>query len=115
MTTDTSGCAASAVTQEMVTAYLTANDAYWRSVDDGPPAIGVWRNGTPSEATRVSLAAALAAAPDRSAQVAEVMRLADAAAHAWEGWTPARDRKLERRYMAARAALEAAVKRLAGV
>jgi hypothetical protein len=48
------------VTEEMVTAYLTANDAYWKRADELParnPAR--WRQGTPSEATRVGLRAAL--------------------------------------------------------
>ena len=49
------------VTDEMVTAYLKANDEYWRKVDEIAPPIGVWRNGTPREATRESLRAALAA------------------------------------------------------
>lgn len=52
-----------AVTEEMVTAYLTANDAYWKRIDSEPTKLGKWRNGTPSEATRVSLMAALAASP----------------------------------------------------
>jgi len=51
------------VTEEMVTAYLTANDAYWKRIDGEPTKLGKWRNGTPSEATRVSLEAALASAP----------------------------------------------------
>ena len=51
------------VTEEMVTAYLTANDAYWKHIDGEPTKLGKWRNGTPSEATRVSLMAALASAP----------------------------------------------------
>jgi len=51
------------VTEKMVTAYLTANDAYWKRIDGEPTKIGKWRNGTPSEATRVSLMAALASAP----------------------------------------------------
>ena len=51
------------VTEEMVTAYLTANDAYWKRIDGEPTKLGKWRNGTPSEATRVSLMAALASAP----------------------------------------------------
>ena len=48
------------VTDEMVEAYLKANDEYWRKVDEIAPPIGVWRNGTPREATRESLHAALA-------------------------------------------------------
>lgn len=56
------------VTEEMVTAYLTANDAYWKRIDGEPTKLGKWRNGTPSEATRVSLMAALAAAPAAPAQ-----------------------------------------------
>lgn len=55
------------VTEEMVTAYLTANDAYWKRIDGEPTKIGKWRNGTPSEATRVSLMAALASAPSSPA------------------------------------------------
>ena len=51
------------VTEEMVTAYLTANDAYWKRIDGEPTKLGKWRNGTPSEATRISLMAALASAP----------------------------------------------------
>ena len=51
------------VTEEMVKAYLTANDAYWKRIDGEPTKLGKWRNGTPSEATRVSLMAALASAP----------------------------------------------------
>lgn len=46
------------VTEEMVTAYLAANDAYWKRMDRLHP-LGKWRDGTPSEATRVSLEAAL--------------------------------------------------------
>lgn len=49
------------VTEAMVTAYLTANDAYWHKTDELPQENpGKWRNGTPREATRVSLEAALA-------------------------------------------------------
>lgn len=51
------------VTEAMVEAYLKANDAYWRETDKVPTWPGKWRTGTPSEATRVSLKAALAAAP----------------------------------------------------
>lgn len=47
-------------TKEMITAYLTANDAYWREVDALPRHPAKWRNGTPSEATRAGLRAALA-------------------------------------------------------
>ncbi len=49
------------ITDAMVSAYLNANDAYWVGVDKGPEKPGVWRNGTPREATRVSLQAAFAA------------------------------------------------------
>ena len=62
------GEAVACVTEEMVTAYLTANDAYWKRIDGEPTKLGKWRNGTPSEATRVSLMAALAAAPAAPAQ-----------------------------------------------
>lgn len=47
-------------TDAMVDAYLKANDAYWREVDALPTdATKPWRQGTPREATRVSLQAAL--------------------------------------------------------
>lgn len=52
--------AAPPVTEAMVTAYLTANDAYWKRTDELPRSPDKWRTGTPREATRVSLAAALA-------------------------------------------------------
>jgi hypothetical protein len=52
-------------TAEMVRAYLDANDAYWRRVDELPSKIGVWRDGTPQEATLHSLRAAIAAQPKR--------------------------------------------------
>ena len=51
------------ITEAMVEAYLTANDAYWKERDKLPKNPSKWRNGTPSEATWVSLRAALAAAP----------------------------------------------------
>lgn len=52
------------ITDAMVEAYLAANDAYWREVDALPRDITKpWRRGTPKEATRVSLQAALAAVP----------------------------------------------------
>lgn len=52
-----------AITDAMVDAYLRANDAYWREVDALPSdPTKPWRQGTPREATRVSLAAALDAA-----------------------------------------------------
>jgi len=50
------------VTDAMVDAYLQANDAYWRETDAQPKSPVKWRNGNPKEATRVSLAAAIAAA-----------------------------------------------------
>lgn len=49
------------VTDEMVEAYLAANDQYWRETDAQPATSpSKFRNGTPAEATRVSLIAALA-------------------------------------------------------
>lgn len=48
------------VTDAMVDAYLKANDAYWRETDTQPKSPAKWRNGNPKEATRVSLAAAIA-------------------------------------------------------
>lgn len=50
-------------TQGMVDAYLKANDAYWKAADQLAPKLGTWRQGTPRQATTVSLAAAFAAAP----------------------------------------------------
>jgi hypothetical protein len=56
------------VTDAMVAAYLTANDAYWREVDALPSdPTKPWRQGTPKEATRVSLEAALSASPQAPA------------------------------------------------
>lgn len=49
------------VTDEMIDAYLKANDAYWHQADQIPPKPGAWRTGTPKEATRASLIAAIAA------------------------------------------------------
>lgn len=72
---EVSGLAAegSAATQldAMVTAYLEANDAYWRKADELHAPIGRWRAGTSREATRVSLLAALAAVPQQAPQPAE--------------------------------------------
>ena len=50
-------------TPEMVQAYLRANDAYWHRTDALPDKLGVWRQGTPTEATAESYRAMLAAAP----------------------------------------------------
>jgi hypothetical protein len=64
------------ITEEMVTAYLQANDAYWKEGDSLPTKPGKWRNGTPREATRVSLKAALAASqpsPQEPAQAEELL------------------------------------------
>lgn len=49
-----------AVTNEMVEAYLKANDAYWKRTDELPQHPAKWRNGNPKDATRESLRAALA-------------------------------------------------------
>jgi hypothetical protein len=51
--------AAPEVTDAMVDAYLQANDAYWKRTDELPTAPNKWRTGTPREATRESLRAAL--------------------------------------------------------
>lgn len=48
------------VTDHMVSAYLKANDEYWRRTDELPGRADKWRKGTPQEATRESLIAALA-------------------------------------------------------
>jgi hypothetical protein len=53
--------AAPEVTDAMVDAYLKANDAYWKRADELPTPPNKWRTGTPREATRESLRAALAA------------------------------------------------------
>jgi len=50
------------VTDAMVAAYLKANDEYWRRTDELPGRADRWRKGTPTEATRESLTAALAVA-----------------------------------------------------
>ena len=52
-------------TRKMVEAYLSANSAYWERIDAMPTKIGVWRNGTPKEATEVSYRAMIAAAGDK--------------------------------------------------
>jgi hypothetical protein len=49
-------------TPAMIAAYLTANDAYWFKTDAAHQAPDKWHNGTPIEATRLSLQAAFAAA-----------------------------------------------------
>lgn len=57
--------------KEEFEAYLKANDAYWKAVDELPLSVrdpGVWRAGTPRDATRVSLEAALAIAPAEQAK-----------------------------------------------
>lgn len=51
------------VTDAMVDAYLKANDAYWKRTDELPNGGIKWRCGTPKEATRESLIAALASSP----------------------------------------------------
>ena len=67
------------VTIQMVDAYLKANDAYWRETDALPVSQqnpSRWRQGTPSEATRVSLEAALAlytAPPDHTELLREAL------------------------------------------
>jgi hypothetical protein len=50
-------------TPEMIGAYLTANDAYWKRTDELPKHPAKWRNGTPFEATAESYRAMLASAP----------------------------------------------------
>jgi hypothetical protein len=47
------------VTDAMIAAYLVANDAYWTSTDKIPTPPDRWRTGTPKEATRAGLEAAL--------------------------------------------------------
>lgn len=57
------------VTPAMVDAYLKANTAYWQQADELPKSPTKWINGTVQEATRVSLTAALAAAPQQAEAV----------------------------------------------
>ena len=52
-------------TPEMVAAYLDANTKYWRLVDEQPPKVGIWRNGTPAQATEEAYRAMIAAAGDK--------------------------------------------------
>jgi hypothetical protein len=60
------------VTEEMVSAYLSANTEYWRQQDELPSQNpSKWRNGTPKEATRVSLEAALRASIPPQPQVVD--------------------------------------------
>lgn len=67
-----------AITEEMVTAYLKANDAYWMAADKLPRPLTAWRNGTSRDATRESLSAALAVASPARA-VKPLTQLLDAA------------------------------------
>ncbi len=48
---------------EMIDAYLRANDAYWKRMDEMPPPPNKWRTGTPKDATAESYRAMLQAAP----------------------------------------------------
>lgn len=57
-------------TDDMARAYLEANKLYWYEVDNGPKRAGVWRNGTPHEATMAGLGAALALLPADAAAAA---------------------------------------------
>lgn len=75
------------ITDAMVDAYLAANTAYWVEVDAKPWKPGVWRNGTPREATRVSLAAALATVSDARAAIAAARQERVPKCDA-EGYTP---------------------------
>lgn len=50
-------------TPEMVTAYLSANKAYWERQDELVPPPNKWTAGTPARATAESYRAMLAAAP----------------------------------------------------
>lgn len=55
-------------TQEMVSAYLQANDAYWKRTDELPNKnASRWREGKPNEATAESYRAMLLAAPKAGA------------------------------------------------
>jgi hypothetical protein len=52
-------------TPEMLAAYLVANTNYWKEVDAKPfDATKKWRQGTPSDATRESYKAMIAASPE---------------------------------------------------
>jgi hypothetical protein len=49
-------------TEDMVKAYLQANNAYWQRTDEMPPPPNRWRTGRPFEATAESYKAMIAAA-----------------------------------------------------
>jgi hypothetical protein len=67
------------ITDAMVDAYLAANTVYWQEVDAKPfDATKPWRQGTPKDATRLSLQAALRAAPTAPQAPALVPLLAGA-------------------------------------
>ena len=74
------------VTDTMVDAYLLANKTYWEETDELPGRPDKWRNGTPKEATRMSLEAALAASAP--AQQSESLRMEEDAVDALfeDGW-----------------------------
>jgi hypothetical protein len=62
------------VTDEMVDAYLKANDAYWKRTDELPRPTNKCCAGTPKEATAESLRAAIAAEPERKPITIEQLR-----------------------------------------
>ncbi|SHN40403.1 hypothetical protein [Rhizobacter sp. OV335] len=69
------------VTDAMISAYLQANSAYWRSADELPLNLrdpSKWRSGTPREATLVGLRAALTLATPAPAAPAEPESFDDA-------------------------------------
>lgn len=68
-------------TLEMIAAYLTANDSYWKRTDELPTPPNKWRTGTPAEATAAGYRAMLAASPQAAAPASEVER--DAARYRW--------------------------------
>ncbi len=69
-------------TNEMISAYLKANTAYWERTDALPNHPSKWRNGTPQEATAEGYRAMLAAATSpqaaqTEAALCEMVRLSE--------------------------------------
>ena len=66
-------------TEDMVQAYLDANDLYWKQADELPTKLGVWRGGTPVKATIASYRAMIAAAAQPVAESSKFGRMLQAA------------------------------------
>jgi hypothetical protein len=71
-------------TQEMVSAYLQANDTYWKRTDELPSKnASRWREGKPNEATAESYKAMIIAAPMAQAAAVPEAVVRDAARYQW--------------------------------